>query len=465
MKKEDFLKKLREHNVAQYKGDQAGTMKASEVRSAYEENLEDFMVQLGAARNGTAEDKYGRKIPPRYLSLVEALQEQFCLFVPEVDEAGKRMSYKQRQVEVIRKFLRQLDVFMGADKLGTIGQRFGIDTLNVQSMSDLLVQYSNMAFANPNTTKDINADYRFILPELIHAAIRIDYEGALMSNNWIANTINISQRKLTMPQILRGNTGIRKIEESESIPFGTVRFGQKEANVFKVGTGFKLTDELINDSTLDMLFLFLGEVGIDMSIGADVEAMSVLINGEQTNGDESCPTIGVQTVFSGATPSTTGVQYFDLKRGISRMQRLKRNPNRIITGETTGLYLTGLSKFEGFDGPTKLSNLESILGVPERLVHDTYYLPDAQQVMVLAPDQAMAKLQYRSMKTETRRNPQNQEEELFVSDHIGYAIVRRDARLIIDGDLAYGSPDDAVFPSFMDVDARINQAFKNIQGL
>ena len=124
-----------------------------------------------------------------------------------------------------------------------------------------------------------------------------------------------------------------------------------------------------------------------------------------------------------------------------------------------------LEQFKGFAGDTKLGNINGIMAKVLSLANDIWVMP-SNQVMLLDPTKAMAKLKYRGMKTETRRNPQNQEDELFVSDHIGFAILRRDARVILDKSVAYNSTagETGGFPTYMDVDSRINNAFKNLQG-
>lgn len=445
------LEKLREHNIALYKGDQVGPMKKAEVQEAYSDNMAEFAKEVTLTRQGKQKDRYGRTLPAVDISFGAALTDFFGIVAPDKNEIGVKLSAREREVFVIRQFMKQNDVHFGSDSLATTAQRFGHDNLNAVELESLLIKHSS--FDGLNNTTQVPGDYRFIIPELIMAAIRLDYEGASQHTNWISSTVSISQRKVTMPQILRGNTGIRKINEAESIPYGTVRFGQKDAKVYKIGTGFKITDELIEASTLDMLFEFMGQVGIDMAIGADVEAAGILLNGEQADLSESAPVVGVTTVNQ--------FKYRDLRKVCARMIRLKYAPQRVITGEDDGIDLTLLEEFKGFAGDTKLGDLQSILGVPATLINDVFVMP-SNQIMLLDPRNAMVKLMYRGMKTERRRNPQTQEEEMFVSDYIGFAIKRRDARVVIDKSLAYGSPDNASFPAYMDVDARIAEGFKTV---
>lgn len=443
------LEAVRKHNQALSNGNPGGTLKRTEVRDAYTENLEEFAKEVIQTRQGRMTDQYGRALPMYDISLAEAISMFFGIQPPQ--QYAKHFTKKESDLFVIRQFLKQNDVFLSTDSLASTGKRFGHDNLTAASISKLLVDHSS--YDGVNNTTQVNPDHRFIIPELILTAIRLDYEAQSMHQNWISNTINISQRKVTMPHIKRGSAIPRKIGEAESIPFGTVRFGQKEAEVFKVGIGFKITDELVEASTLDMLFEFMGEVGTEMAICADINAASILLNGEQASGAESAPVIGVETVGQ--------FKFKDIKRGTARLGRLKRNVSRLLTGEDDAIDLSLLDEYKGFAGDKTLQNLQQMLGVPATLINDIFVMP-SNQIMLLAPEAAMVKLQYKGMKTEERRNPQTQESELFISDYLGFAIKRRDGRLLIDKSLAWGAPDNAKFPPYMDIDSRINQAFKTV---
>lgn len=443
--KAEKLQKLVAHNKAIYGGSKVGTLKKTEVRDAYEENLNDFATEVVLTREGKFKDHYGRAIPAHDVSITDAIGYHFGIFAPNQIN-GVSLNAKQRKLYVIQQFLRQNDVAMGVDTLSSLAQRFGNSNLTTANVQQLMVKHGQFAV---NNTSQIDGDYRFLIPELILSAIRLDYEADGLFNQWIASTTNISSDEIKMPQILRGNAVPRIIGEAESIPFGTVKFGQKKAGVRKIGVGFKITDELMDKSSLDMLFRFLGEVGTDMAIGTDVEAFNVLMNGEQADGSESAPVVGVD--------STGDFSFKDIRRVTGRGKRLKRNYGRVVTGENDGIDLSLLPEFKGFNGSAVLAKMESILGVPDALKNDIWSMPENQVLFVDAAN-AMTQLKYKGMKTETRRNPQNQEEEIFVSNHIGFAITRRDARVILDSSKDFATNG---FPPYMDIDARINNAFKH----
>lgn len=421
------LSKLKKHNMEEAaKGN--GLESAIDVRDTVEKTLPEMCNSLQKVRKGFAEDKKGNKLPPRDVSFQQALQRTFGF---------KDVSH----------FLQAFDLFKDTHSLADVARTFGLDNLSKDRMENMLTDHSS--FSTPYNTNEIDSSFRFIIPEIFTSAIRTGYQHASMHQNWIASTINMPQQKITMPMIKRGDGMPSKVNEGANIPVGSLQFARKDVTIFKIGTGFRITDELVMASQLDMLYLFLQEVGNDMAIGADSQAMSILVNGEQADGSESAPLVGVLNTSNGFT-------YQDIKKVFTRMTRLAIPAKRMITGEDDGISITGIDRFEGFQGQTRLSSIRSIIGVPEQFEMDTYVLP-ANQIMYLNPDRAMVKLQYRGMMTEKLRNPQNQTENLFISDWINYAIVKREARVLQTKATVIGSQP---FPSYMDIDSRINQSYQ-----
>lgn len=401
-----------------------------DVRDTLEDDLPEFTKEIAMTRKGMMEDTKGNAIPPYSLSLHEALELNYG-------------------IKSVNEYISAFGLRAKGSSMKDLARRFGIDNLSKAVMEKLLIEHSE--FSQPMNTADIDSAFRFIIPEIFTSAIRVGYEHAVLHQNWIGSTINMAQETLKMPLILRGDGMPSVVNEGADIPVGSIKFGKKEVNVLKIGTGFIITDELLMASSLDLLFIFLQEVGNDMSIGADSLAFNVLVNGEQADLSESAPVVGVLNTANGFT-------YKDLKKVFTRMNRLKQPADRIISGEDDGIDLTSIDKFEGFNGQTRLASIRSIIGVPERFDVDTYVLP-ANQILYVNMSRAMVKLQYRGMLTERRRNPKNQTEEMYISDWINFAIVKRDARVIQDKSVTIvASP----FPSYMDVDTRINNSFASL---
>ena len=421
------LERVKKHNASLNSGS-TGTEDDNDIRHTIEETLSDFTKQVYETRRGGKMDARGNKINPNNISFDKALEHYYgCNF---------------------NGFLEGMQIFKGSESIGEIAKRFGLENLNKSTMENLMIDHSN--FSNPMGTPDIQSDFRFIIPEIFNQAIRTGYEHTAMHNNWIRSTQNLSQEEITMPLIERGDGMPSRVNEGADIPVGSIKFNKKKVSVFKIGTGFSITDELLMASSLDLLMIFLEEVGNDMSIGADAQAFNVLLNGEQADLSESAPVIGVDTAASFA--------YKDIKRVFTRMKRLGLDPSRIIAGEEDGIDITGIDRFEGFNGDTRLSSIRSIIGVPDQFDIDTYVLP-TDQIMYLAPGRAMVKLAYRGFMTERQRNPKNQTDELYITDWINFAIVKRDARVVQDKSLLYSGNG---FPAYMDIDSRINESYNDI---
>ncbi len=415
------LERVKAHSLELAKGvSKAGIENPKDIRETLEKGFSEFAADVINTRRGNCEDSFGNKMQPYDITFSQATMEEYG------------MDMKQ--------YLRSLGVFTDSYNMKQLAQRFGQENLTKGLVEELMIAKSTFD-NNPASTKGVPSDFRFIIPEVIAEAVRTGYQHAALHGNWITGTQNMAQQKLVMPRILRGDGMPTKLAEGADIPVGSLKFGKKEVNVFKIGTGFVITDELVLASTLDMMFLFLGEVGNDMSIGADNLALSVLINGEQNDGSESCPVIGSET-HDGATIKT-----IDFRRVMARMQRLKRPVTRAILSEEDSLQDLNAALV-----PREEKLPADYMGKPV----DNWLVP-GNQLLFLNKEQAMVKLSYRGMMTERRRNPRNQTEELFVTDWINFAIVKRDARVAIDKDLNFNS--GAGWPSYMDIDSRLAATF------
>jgi hypothetical protein len=415
------LERVREHNLSLAAGSATGKEKSSEVREFLEKDLARLAKDIVDVRRGNVEDSFGRKVSPYHISLSEAVKSEYG--IPD-----------------LKSYLKQLGIYMGEDTLASVARRLGQDNFSKTMMEQLMIDTSNFNSA-PNSTKSVADDYRFIIPEIFGEAVRTGYQHASLHQSWIAGTTNMNGHKMTMPRIERGDGVPSIVAEGADMPIGSIKFGKKDVKIFKIGTGFLITDELVMDSRLDHLFIFLGEVGNDMAIGADVQAIKILVNGEQADGSESSPVIGVDTINS--------IKTVDCRTVMSRMARLKKPITHGILNEVDSLIDLNAAMPE---------REETHIDEYMKIKADNWILP-GNQLMFLNSAQAMVKLQYRGLVTERRRNPRNQTEEMFISDHINFAIVKRDARVILDKDLAFSSQG---FPPYMDIDSRINVAFNEL---
>lgn len=411
-------KRVFDHFASVKAGSLGGKETQMDLQKTFEEDFKSFSTEILNARQGKLEDaRSGVKMSPVDISLSKALALVYgCTFEQYMSIQG---------------------LHMNSDSLSKVAEKFGRSNINTLGVEDAMI--AAFDFESSFSTEDISSEWKFIIPEIIASAIRLGYEHSSLHNNWIGSTTNMINRELTMPRILRGDGMPTKVNEGADMPFGSLDFGQKKVDIFKIGTGFRLTDELINDSTLDLFFQFLSEVGNDMSIGADALAIDVMLNGEQSDASEAITVIGVET--------TSSIKTIDLRRIMSRMSRLKVPVNRgILNEEDTLIDLNA----------AMTSREETTIAKYTSLSIDDWIVPGNQGVF-LNSARTMTKLFHKGLVTERRRNPRNQTNELFISDHINFAIINKNARIAYDKDIAFSGNG---FPADMDIDARINTAFK-----
>ena len=140
---------------------------------------------------------------------------------------------------------------------------------------------------------------RWIVPEIIRTAITLGMRQAPFYPNVITSDQPISGLQAIMPHINMSDASPAKVNKAETIPLGTVSFGQKHVNLFKIGKGFKLTDEVRDYVSLDVLGIYLRDFGVKLGYAMDTLAMDVLLNGNMTDGSESAPVVGVYSTTNG----------------------------------------------------------------------------------------------------------------------------------------------------------------------
>ena len=156
-----------------------------------------------------------------------------------------------------------------------------------------------------------------------------------------------------------------KVNEAETIPLGDVSFGQKSVSLFKIGKGFKLTDEVRNYVSLDVLAIYLRDFGVQLGYAMDTLAMDVVINGNKPDGSESAPVIGVYE-------TTNGITYKDLLHIWVRAARMGRNFTTMIGGEDQAIEMLNLPEFKERHSGTTEATLNVKSPVPKNANLDVY---------------------------------------------------------------------------------------------
>lgn len=291
---------------------------------------------------------------------------------------------------------------------------------------------------------------RWLVPEIIRAAVTLGMRQAPFYPNIISSDQSISGLTAIMPMVNMSDAVPAKVNEAETIPLGDVSFGQKSVTLFKIGKGFKLTDEVRNYVSLDVLAIYLRDFGVQLGYALDTLAMDTLINGNKEDGSESAPVIGVYE-------TTNGITYKDLLHLWVRAARMGRNFTTMIGGEDQAIEMLNLPEFKERHQGTTEATLTVHSPVPNRA--DFYIHPGTpdQQLLLVDTSSALIKLTARQLMMESERIVSNQTEAIYASLTTGFSKVYQDAAVLLAANIPFS---EAGFPDFMNIDPFLNVALE-----
>lgn len=285
---------------------------------------------------------------------------------------------------------------------------------------------------------------RWIVPEIIREAITLGIRQAPFYPNIIASDQPISGLTAIMPFINMSDAAPAKVNEAETIPLGDVSFGQKSVRLFKIGKGFKLTDEVRNYVSLDILGIYLRDFGVQLGYAMDTLALNVLLNGNKPDGSESAPYIGIATANS--------LVYRDLLKIWVRAARMGRNFQTMIGSEDTALDMLDLDEFKKKEQGTTQATLNVKSPVPNSASLYIHPGVPTKSVVLIDTTAALIKLTAKQLMLESERIVSNQTEATYASLTTGFSKMYYDAALVLDTTKAFASYG---FPDFMSVDPYI----------
>jgi hypothetical protein len=296
-------------------------------------------------------------------------------------------------------------------------------------------------------------DERWLIPEIFRNALQLGYRNAPIYPNIIAGEENVRGLTQILPHINMSEAAPRLIGEAETIPLGDLSFGKKSFSAFKVGRGIKISDEVLSYCSLNVVSIFLQDFGIKMGHALDVLAIDTLMNGEQLDGSESAPVIGVDTIFNAANPTTTGSTYRDLLRLWIRLSRMGRTPSVMIGGENMALRTLMFDEFRTYVNGAPREKLSVKTPVPANTNYYIHGNVGDNQEIILDPSSSIIKMNVKPLMVESERIVSNQTQAFYASMTLGFAKLFRESAVIIDQSLAFAN---AGFPAFMNVDALQN---------
>jgi hypothetical protein len=282
-------------------------------------------------------------------------------------------------------------------------------------------------------------DVRWLVPEIFREAIRLGYRQSPIWPRLTAMEENTAGLSQIMPHINMSDATPKKVGEAESIPVGTLSYGEKKFSIYKYGRGIKITDEVRRYVSLSVLSIYLQDFGVKMGYGVDNLALEVLINGEQSNGSEAAPVVGVGSVGD--------ITFRDILRVWLRMAKIGRKPQSLVNGENMALDIMYLDEFINPLLGTPMYKLNPDVSLPQGADMYIHGAVGTDQTLVVDPTSALIKLNAQPLTVESERIVSNQTEAVYVTFATGFAKLFTDAALIIDTTKDFASNG---FPDWMD---------------
>lgn len=285
-------------------------------------------------------------------------------------------------------------------------------------------------------------DVRWLVPEIIRNAIRMGLREAPIWPSITASEQDISQMSVTMPYVNMSDATPHKVGEAETIPFGSISYGQKTVSTFKIGRGIKISYEVKMFVSLDVISIFFQDFGIRLGMAMDTLAIDTILNGNKTDGSESAPVIGV------TTPGTK--EYKDFLRIWIRASRMGRRLNTIIGGEDSALETLDMKEFKERHSGTPDHNLQLKTPVPRDASYYIHGNIPADQELLMDPRFALIKFNVVPLLIESEKIVSNQTEAFYATLTTGFGKIFLDSAILLDKSVAFTTNG---FPDYFDVDS------------
>ncbi len=290
---------------------------------------------------------------------------------------------------------------------------------------------------------------RWLIPEIFREALRLGLRKSPIWSDLVAAEQTVKGLTITAPWFNMSEATPAYIGQAETIPVGNLSFDKKQISLRKIGKGVRIPYEVRNYVSINVVSIFLQDFGVKLGQAIDTLLITTLINGEQTNGSESAPVVGIDTANT--------LIYSDLLRVWVRMSRIGKTPTKIIGGETAALSTLNLAEFKtntfGGSAPAGVpanNTLKLKTPIPASSDYYIHGAMPANQQLVVDPTAAVIKYNAQPLLVESEKIVSNQTEASYATLTTGFGIVFRDARVIIDSSLDFQSGNG--FPTYMDVD-------------
>ena len=305
-----------------------------------------------------------------------------------------------------------------------------------QFLEDLGVNPNIHTFDNVVTA---DFDTTWLIPEIIREAIRLGLRRAPIWPNIIRSEESVDNIQVTFPKLnFSTDTKMETTNEGEQIPIGYVSYSHKTVPIHKITRGIQITYEAIRYTRLNMVDVFFEDVGVRLGHSQDAMALDVAINGDQDDGSESAPVIGVED------PADT-VTYYDTTRVYVRGGLIGRNYQQMIGNEGQCLAILNWDEYKNRQAGTTQPIAVKIPLVTNPELYAHINIPD-NNLLMLDKQFGLVKLTAEPLMVESESIVRRQLKGTYASITTGFAKLFRDAIVLVDGthdftDVGFGWPD------------------------
>lgn len=328
-----------------------------------------------------------------------------------------------------------------------LGSKFPEGCTNKDGSFDMNHVYSELGI-NPDVMTvanliDLDQDSKWLTPEIFRDSIRKGFRTSPFYNQLIAASVNVAQPQVNMPYIDLSDAEPKPLEEAENISKGTVSYGNKTVEIKKEGIGIDITYEALQYTTINLMTIFLQDIGVKLGHRLNGKLIDIAINGDQADLSQNAAVIGVENVV-------LGLQYSDILRLWIRGSLLGRYYTSMIANETMAGTIMALAEFKDKNQGTteKTLAVNGTLPSQAKLFVSTK-VPD-NQIIFVDPSFAFVQLTASPLLVEGEKIVSKQIESAYATITTGFANVFREARVILDVSLPFAGNG---FPDWMNSDS------------
>jgi HK97 family phage major capsid protein len=292
----------------------------------------------------------------------------------------------------------------------------------------------------PVTSEGGTGGTRWISPEVFTDPVMRGAVQSVFYPDLVVREVTVGNMTVTMPFLDLSDATLKESGEGATIEEGSVIYADKKVNVRKRARAIKTTYEAIEFNNLDLVQLFFEDFGRLLGHTLNGDAVLAIINGDQEDGSEAAPVIGV-------LDTNAGITYKDVLKIWARLSMLGRSSTSIIGNETSGVdYLTlpevlKQNQLGRAIAPTRLKT-------PLPTMQDLYLSIKVPGKKLVFQDSSasLVQLTARPLMVETEKIVMKQITGTAASIITGFAKLNRNASVVLDGAVAFSS---AGWPAWM----------------